>query len=383
MSEETKPERIYLSPPDVGARERELLLEAFDSGWIAPVGPMLNRFEAEVARRLDVPAAVAVSSGTAALHLALLLCGVGPGDRVVVADATFVATANAVRYCGAEPVFVDVHPDTWTMDPRLLARALEQHDRVKAVVPVDLYGQCADYDALAEVCEAAGVPIVADAAESLGASYRGRAAGSLTPLGVLSFNGNKILTTSGGGVLVGQDPVRLAKARKWATQSREPVAHYEHEEMGFNYRLSNLLAAVGVAQLEALDDRVAKRRAVRQRYADAFAEVPGVELMPRADYGEPNDWLTCIQVEEAVFGAGRDRILAELNDQRIEGRPLWKPMHMQPLYREAKLVTEEPRQAEGTVSAGLYERGVALPSGSNLTAEQQGRVIAAVLAARG
>ena len=368
-------ERIHLSPPHVGATERQLLLDAFDSNWLAPVGPFVDRFEAEVVGLLGVRRAVALSSGSAALHLALLSLGVGPGDVVLLPSLTFAATANAIVYVGAEPVFVDSDPASWTVDVHLveqeLARAEAVGHQVAAVMAVDLYGQCCDYDALQAVCDRYDVPLVSDAAESLGSSYRGRMAGSFGEVGVLSFNGNKILTTSGGGMLVTDRDDIADRAAYLASQARDPVLHYEHQEIGYNYRLSNLLAAVGCAQLTRLEDRVRARRDIYARYAEAL-NVPGIELMPQPAYGRPNCWLTCLLVEPETFGAIPAEICDALGHAQIEARPTWKPMHLQRVFQES-------RMAGGRVSEGIFRRGVCLPSGSSLTESQQARVVDVLL----
>ena len=367
--------RVYLSPPDVGDEERRLLLEALDSGWIAPLGPHVDMFEEELAQRIGVPHAVALSSGTAALHLALLLVGVGPGDDVLVPTFTFVATANAATYIGARPVLVDCDADTWQMAPDLVAQDLEDRARrgslPSAVVTVDLYGQTADYGRLVPVCEEYGVPLVEDAAEALGATHRGAAAGSFGSAGVFSFNGNKIITTSGGGMLVSRDKVLVERARHLATQAREPEAHYEHIDLGFNYRLSNLLAALGVAQLRGLDRRIERRRTVNEAYRSALDAIPGITFMPRAGYGEPNYWLTCILVDAGEFGATPEQIRQELEAQDIEARPTWKPLHLQPLFAETPMVG-------GDVAARIFERGLCLPSGSTLSDSDLGRVVGVI-----
>ncbi len=367
--------RVYLSPPDVGEEERRLLLEALDSGWIAPLGPHVDAFEAELAERVGVPYAVALSSGTAALHLALLLVGVGPGDDVLVPTFTFVATANAATYAGARPVLVDCDPGTWQLAPDLVAEELRRRARngtlPKAVVAVDLYGQSADYERLAPLCEEYGVPLVEDAAEALGATYGEAAAGSFGAAGVFSFNGNKIITTSGGGMLVTRRRDIAERARHLATQAREPVVHYEHVDMGFNYRMSNLLAALGVAQLRGLDRRMARRHAINATYRTTLGALPGVGFMPRAPYGEPNDWLTCILVDPAEFGATRDDIRMALEEQDIEARPTWKPLHLQPLFAGTPTVG-------GAAAAAIFDRGLCLPSGSSLAPDDLDRVIGVV-----
>lgn len=371
-------ERIWLSPPHMGPAERELLMEAFDSNWIAPLGPHVNGFEAEIAAYAGVDHAAALSSGTAALQLALLLLGVGPGDDVLTSSFTFAATANAVKYVGANPVFID-SDEYWNMDPQLLedelASARAAGRRVGAVLAVDLYGQCPDYDALNQVCDRYDVPLVEDAAESLGSTYKGKKAGTLGCMGVYSFNGNKIITTSGGGMLISNRQDWIERARFLATQARDPAPHYQHSTVGYNFRLSNLLAAVGRGQLQVLDDRVAARQAIYDRYLAAFEGVDGLTMMPTPDWCKPNRWLSCFTVDEEQFGVDREVIRLRLEGQQIECRPLWKPMHQQPVFADC-------RSRVSGVSEGLFKVGLCLPSGSSLTEEQQQRIIGEVLAAR-
>ncbi len=367
--------RVYLSPPEVGPEERRMLLEAFDSNWIAPLGPDVDAFEAEFAERVGVDNAVALSSGTAALHLALVLIGVGPGDEVLVPSFTFVATANAVVYQGAVPVFVDCSPDTWTMDPGLVAEDLDRRAAAgrlpAAVVSVDLYGQSCDYDRLLAACDRHGVPLIEDAAEALGATYRGRPAGSFGRMGVFSFNGNKIITTSGGGMLVTGSADEAERARYLATQAREPAPHYEHVTLGYNYRLSNLLAALGRAQLAGLDSRISRRRRINGRYREALGDLPGVGFLPVADYGEPNFWLTCITVDPEVAGTDRETIRLALEGHDIESRPTWKPLHLQPVFADHEMLG-------GAVCARIFANGLCLPTGSALTADDLDRVVEVV-----
>ena len=364
--------RIFLSPPEVGPEERRMLLEAFDSNWIAPVGPDIDAFEAELAERVGVGHAVALSSGSAALHLGLLLAGVGPDDDVLVPSFTFVATAAAVTLLGARPVFVDCSRTNWAIDPDLVAGELAErarHGRLPAaLVTVDLYGQTADYDALGALCAQYGVPLVEDAAEALGATYRGRPAGSFGASAVFSFNGNKIITTSGGGMLVSDSAELVDRARFLATQAREPFPHYEHTVIGFNYRLSNLLAALGRAQLRGLDNRIERRRAIDRSYRQALGQLPGIDFMPVAAYGEPNWWLTCILVDPGAFGADREQIRLALEAVDIESRPTWKPLHLQPVFAGAPTVG-------GSACASVFEHGLCLPTGSALTPDQQARVV--------
>jgi dTDP-4-amino-4,6-dideoxygalactose transaminase len=362
--------RIYLSAPDVGDTELRALTEAFQSGWVAPAGPALTEFEAAISLRTGWRGAVALSSGTAALHLALREVGVRAGDVVICSTFTFVATANAVRYCNAEPVFVDSDRESWNMSPLLLAQAIsntiESGRRIGAVVMVDLYGQCADADPIARICAAHGIPLVEDAAEALGATYRGRPAGTLGDVGVFSFNGNKIITTSGGGMLVTPDLTVADHVRHLATQAREPAVHYEHTEMGFNYRLSNLLAAIGVAQLSRLDQIIQRRRQITDHYRCALGDL--LEFMPEPSWSVSNAWLTCV-----VFptNSDRDRVLKALDAVEIESRPLWKPMHLQPVFADCLSVVD------GT-SEDLFSRGLCVPSSSALSDEEVAEVISVI-----
>ena len=374
------PDPILLSSPDVGPLEREALLRAFDSGWVAPVGPELDGFEADLAAFTGWPGTVAMSSGTAALHLALLVNGVGPGDDVIVSSFTFAATANAVTYTGATPRFVDSETASWNLDPQLLADELSAADAAgrlpAAVVAVDLYGQCADYDQIGPLCARYGIPLVEDAAEALGSTHGGRSAGTLGDIGILSFNGNKIITTSGGGALLSPDPAVADRVRYLATQARRPAVHYEHTDVGFNYRLSNLLAAMGRAQLERLPEMSARRLAINEHYRRELAEVPGLEFMPIAPWSAPdrggrwNGWLTCVTFDAPTR---RDQVQAALSAAGIESRPLWKPMHLQPVFAAA------PARVDGT-SERLFEHGLCLPSGSVLTDAQVDRVVSVVRA---
>jgi dTDP-4-amino-4,6-dideoxygalactose transaminase len=370
--------RIYLSPPDVGPLERRFLLDAFDSNWIAPLGPHVDQFEREFATAIGVPHAVALSSGTAALHLALLANGIGRGDEVLTSTLTFAATANAVTYVGAEPVFIDSSAETWTLDPDLLEAELaaraKRHRLPAAVIAVDLYGQCCDYARVAAVCERYGVPLIEDAAESLGATCGSQSAGAFGACAAFSFNGNKIITTSGGGMLVSQDRAIVERARHLATQARDAAAHYEHSETGFNYRLSNLLAALGRAQLAGLGEKVARRRAIRARYEAELGALRGLTFLPEAGYGRSNAWLACLTIDASAFGASREDVRLHLESRNIEARPVWKPMHLQPVFRHCRV-------RGGTVSARLFETGLCLPSGSGLSAAEQTAVIAAIVEA--
>jgi dTDP-4-amino-4,6-dideoxygalactose transaminase len=365
--------RIYLSPPEVAGAELAMLRDAVESNWIAPLGPHVDAFEAELAARLELPHALALASGTAALHLALEVLGVQPGDEVWCSTLTFAATANAVRYVGATPVFVDSDRRTWNLDPALLAEALDDAARrgalPKAVIAVDLYGQVAELEPIAAACRRHGVRLVEDAAEALGATYRGRPAGSFGDLAVLSFNGNKIITTSGGGALLGRERAWIDRARYLATQARSPVRHYEHEAIGYNYRLSNLLAAVGRAQLADLDRRVEARRETNRIYREALGALPGWAFMPEAPERRSTAWLSCATVADH---AEREALLDHLALADIEARPLWKPMHLQPVFRGLRVIG-------GAVAEDLFARGLCLPSGSSLTAADRARVIGEIL----
>ena len=369
--------RVFLSPPDVGGEERRMLLEAFDSNWIAPIGPDIDAFEREIAERTGVAHAVALSSGTAALHLALLLAGVERGDEVLVPSFTFIASAAAVTYVGANPVFVDCSADSWNLDPALVEEVLTERAALgrlpSAVITVDLYGETADYAALEALCRRFEVPLIEDSAEALGATYRGRAAGSFGVAGIFSFNGNKIITTSGGGMLVTQSPHLAERARHLATQAREPFPHYEHTTVGYNFRLSNLLAALGRAQLRGLDSRMERRQRIDTAYMAAFSGIPGISFMPRTAVGTSNFWLTCILIDPEIFGADREVVRLALEAHDIESRPTWKPLHLQPAFAGVGLV------GIGRC-ADIFSQGLCLPTGSALTPADQSRVIEIVAA---
>jgi dTDP-4-amino-4,6-dideoxygalactose transaminase len=362
--------RLYLSPPDVASSDRRAVSDAIDSGWVAPLGPEVDAFEEELAKVTGRTHGVALSSGTAALHLALLLSNVEPGDRVLVSTLTFSATVNAIRYVGAEPVFVDSDSETWNMDPSLLRVALDDGDYA-ACIPVDIYGQCVDYSSIVPMCTERGVPIIEDAAEALGASHRGKPAGSFGVMAALSFNGNKIITTSGGGALVTDDGEWAERARFLATQARDPASHYQHSEIGYNYRMSNLLAALGRSQLSDLDRRVRARRGHNAAYREALGDLPGVEFMPEGPGSYSTFWLTCLTIDPEVAGTDREEVRLHLESLDIESRPAWKPMHLQPVFETFKVYG-------GDVSARIFEHGLCLPSGSSLTEEDRRRVIAGV-----
>ncbi|GLW31728.1 DegT/DnrJ/EryC1/StrS family aminotransferase [Actinoplanes regularis] len=354
---------VLLSAPDVGPLEQEYVMAALRSGWVAPAGPDLDRFEREIADRVGVPHAVAVNSGTSALHLALIGAGAGPGDVVVVPTLTFAATANAVVYTGATPVFADCDPVSGNLDPDVLSGLLAELSAegapVRAVLTVDLYGFCADYDRILPLCDRYGVPLIEDATEALGAAYRGRAAGSFGWAAALSFNGNKIMTTSSGGMLLTADPGLATRARNLASQARLPVAHYEHAEIGYNYRLSNLLAALGRAQLCRLDEMIERRRTIRDGYAKVFANLDGVRLLSGDDPGA-NCWLTGVVVDPERAGWSARDLAAHLAARNVETRPVFKPMHLQPVFAGS-------RAALTGAAEHLFDDGLVLPSGSVLT----------------
>ena len=367
--------RIHLSKADVGEVEAGFVLDALRSGWVAPLGPDVDAFEREMASRVGVGHALALSSGTAALHLALLGVGAGPGTAVLCPTMTFAASANAIAYTGAAPIFVDASPDDGNVDPELLLEATAalqaEGVTVAAALVVDLFGRCANYPVLAEGLAARGVPLIEDAAESLGARLGDRAAGSFGAAAALSFNGNKVMTTSGGGMLLSDDEALVQRARYLSTQARQPVPWYEHVEVGYNYRLSNILAALGRAQLSRLDMMVARRRLIRERYVDSLGHLPGVRFLGGGgdqDGYRDNCWLTTIELDPGRAAIGTEELLAKLAAEDIEARHLWKPMHRQPVFAAARVFSTGAADR-------LFERGLALPSGSSLTEDDLDRVL--------
>ena len=362
----------------MGADERRFVDEAFATNWVAPVGPHLAAFESEMCAATGVAAGVCVSSGTAALHLAAVLAGVRAGDEVFCPTFTFIATANPILYQGARPVFIDAEEDTWNLDPDLLAEALA--DRAKrgrlprAVIVADIYGQCAQWDAIKAAVAPYGVPVIEDAAEAAGATLRGQAAGSFGQFGIFSFNGNKIINTSGGGMLVSNDGAAMEHARKLATQARDPAPHYEHSELGYNYRLSNVLAGIGRGQLRSLPARIERKREIFARYRKELGALPGVTFPPELPDYHSNRWLTCLTIDPEAAGTDRTQVLRALEADNIEARPLWKPLHCQPLFAGAA-------SFGGAVAERLFAHGLSLPSGSAMTADDVARVIEAVRSA--
>ncbi|MBX6375059.1 MAG: aminotransferase class I/II-fold pyridoxal phosphate-dependent enzyme [Acetobacteraceae bacterium] len=366
------PHRLHLSPPHLTGGELDALRRTLESGWVAPAGPVPEAFEEAIAAATGFPHVLAVTSGTAALHLAYRCLGLGPGDEIWAPTLTFVATIAPAVQMGATPRFLDVTPESWTLDPGLLGRELSaaaaRGKLPRVVVSVGLYGQSCDLDAILAVCNRWGVPVVSDSAETLGAFYRGRHAGRGARFTALSFNGNKIVTAGGGGALCSEDPLLIARARHLATQAKEPAPHYQHETTGYSYGLSSVLAAVGLAQIAMLEQRVAARRAIFERYAAAFAELPGVSMMPEPPWGRSSRWLSVALFDPEAFGADRDTVRQALAAAGIESRPVWKPLHLQPAFRDAPAVG-------GAVAARLFERGLCLPSGSAMTEAEQAVVI--------
>ena len=379
MSDSVSIKRIYLSPPHMGGEELYFAREAFESNYIAPVGPQIDAFEDEFSAKIGTKYAVAVSSGTAALHLALRVIGVKPGDEVWTSTLTFIGSISPIIYLGARPVFVDSDEATWNMDPELLAMGLEERARQgkipKALVLVHLYGQCANITPIIESCKRYGVTLIEDAAEALGATYGERSAGTIGRAGIFSFNGNKIITTSGGGMLVSNDESLVNQARLLAGQARDPAPHYEHSQIGYNYRMSNILAAIGRGQLKVLDKRVEAKRNITNFYQEALGEVPGIKFMPEASYGISNRWLTVIVIKPEEFGVDYETVRLALEAENIESRPIWKPMHLQPVFQGYECIG-------GAIAEDLFRKGLCLPSGTAMTSEDLSRVIEVILKCR-
>ena len=413
--------RLFLSPPHLGAEEFEFIKEAFESNYIAPLGPQLDAFEKEFAEKVGIPNVVAVTSGTAAIHLALRCLGVSPGDEVIASSLTFIGSVTPIVFQGGTPVFIDADRETWNMDPDLLAEELETCSKKgvlpKAVLPTDLYGQCCDLGRIVGICDRYGVPVVCDSAESLGARFltqrrkgakglvennkasflsdlgdfaRGKSfhAGKGARAAVFSFNGNKIITTSGGGMLASDDRELIEHARFLSQQARDPFPHYEHTEIGYNYRMSNILAAIGLGQLRVLDERVKKKREIFEYYQEALGDLPGIGFMPEAPFCRSNRWLTVILITPEEFGADREEVRLALEEENIEARPVWKPMHLQPVFgfsskdAKAQRRTYSCRVVVGSVAEALFDKGLCLPSGTAMTDADLGRVVETVLSCR-
>ncbi len=375
MSEENK--RIYLASPHMGGLEEMFVKEAFDTNWIAPLGANVDGFEKELSEYVGSKTGAALASGTAAIHMALKAVGVKKGDKVFCSSLTFAASCNPIIYEGGIPVFIDSEPESHNMSPVALEKAFkvyeEKGEMPKAVIVVNLYGQSADMDKIMEICKKYDVPIIEDAAESLGATYKGKHSGTFGEYGIYSFNGNKIITTSGGGMLVSNNEEGIAKVRFWSTQARDKARHYEHTELGYNYRMSNIVAGIGRGQLRVLEDRIAKKKEIFKTYKEAFKEIEDIEMMPVCEYGEPNYWLTTITLSENSKVKPLDVILA-LEKENIESRPIWKPMHIQPYYKEYEFYSHNDEE-EISVSEDIFNRGVCLPSDTKMTKEEQERVI--------
>ncbi|MCL0035160.1 aminotransferase class I/II-fold pyridoxal phosphate-dependent enzyme [Thermodesulfovibrionales bacterium] len=436
------PKRIFLSPPHMSGYEQQFIAEAFESNYIAPLGPQVDAFEKEFAEKIGIPHALALSSGTAAMHLALHQIGVREGDEVIASTLTFIGSVSPVTFLGGKPVFIDADYATWNMDPNLLAEEINFCDKKgklpKAVVPTDLYGQCADLDRILEICEPYGIPVIIDAAEALGAVYysanselgmlnselKGQKhinqlkinnskfkiahhAGVGAKAAIFSFNGNKIITTSGGGMLVSEDKDFIDQARFLSQQARDDAPHYEHSQIGFNYRMSNILAAIGRGQLKVLDDRVEAKRQIFEKYKEALKDVDGIEFMPEAAYGRASRWLTVILITPHKFGVDRETVRLALEAENIEAKPVWKPMHLQPVFdcgsrfkvqgseimqekattkiqnSKFKIQNYPARVVRGKVAEDLFKRGLCLPSGTAMTDEDIGRVVSVILNCRG
>lgn len=365
-------ERIFLASPHMSDEgyEREYVKEAFDTNWIAPLGENVNKFEEELAEYVGIKHAAALSAGTAAIHMAFKALEVKKGDIVFCSSLTFSATANPIIYQDATPVFIDSEKETWNMDPKALEKAFEKYPHPKAVIVVHLYGTPAKIDKIKEICDKHKVPLVEDAAESLGATYKGKQTGTFGKYGIYSFNGNKIITTSGGGMLVSEDEERIAKVRFWATQSREKARHYEHEEIGYNYRMSNIVAGIGRGQLKVLDLRIKQKTEIYNRYKEAFKDMADIKMQPIPENTMPNHWLSVITIKKDSKVKPLD-IMVALEKENIESRPVWKPMHMQPVFEKCDFI----KIADEPVSKELFETGVCLPSDTKMTKEEQDKII--------
>ncbi len=356
----------------MSGNELELIKEAFESNWIAPLGPMVDAFEKEFSKAVGAKYSLALSSGTAAIHLALILTGVQAGDEVIVSSLTFSASANPIVYLGGKPIFIDSEKASWNIDPDLVAETIKNKvkkgKKPKAVIVVHLYGQPANLGPILDICGEYGIPVIEDAAEALGANYNNRSVGTLGLFGVFSFNGNKIITTSGGGMLVSERKDLIDHARKLATQARDPAPHYEHSEIGYNYRMSNILAAIGRGQLKVLKERIEKRRYIFERYKELLSDVQGISFQPEAPWGKSNRWLTCVLIDEKEFGVTREDVRLALEEENIESRPVWKPMHMQPVYKNCEFIGSG-------ISEMIFKNGLCLPSGSAMSDEDIERVV--------
>lgn len=364
--------RIFLSSPHMSEEgfEQKYVKEAFDTNWIAPLGENVNKFEEELSNYVGIKSAAALSAGTAAIHMAFKALDVKEGDIVFCSSLTFSATANPIIYQNATPVFIDSERETWNMDPKALEKAFEKYPNPKAVIVVYLYGTPAKIDEIKAICDKYNTPLVEDAAESLGATYKGKETGTFGKYGIYSFNGNKIITTSGGGMLVSNDEERISKVRFWVTQAREKARHYEHKEIGYNYRMSNVVAGIGRGQLKVLDKRVEEKTNIYNTYKEAFKDIPDIEMQPTPENTKPNHWLSVITLKENSKVKPID-IMEALEKENIESRPVWKPMHLQPVFEKYDFIKTE----ENAVSEDLFNRGVCLPSDTKMTKEEQEKII--------
>ncbi|MFJ8234247.1 aminotransferase class I/II-fold pyridoxal phosphate-dependent enzyme [Ureibacillus sp. NPDC094379] len=373
-------ERILLSSPHMGGGEQKYIQEAFETNWIAPLGANVNGFEEELASYVGTKAASATSAGTAAIHLALDLLGVGAGDIVFCSTLTFIASANPILYLGANPVFIDSEETTWNMSPQALERALKEAKEEgllpKAVIIVNLYGQSARMDELLSICDAYGVPVVEDAAESLGSTYKGKKSGTFGKLGIYSFNGNKIITTSGGGMLISDDEEMIKRSRYLATQARDAAKHYQHSVVGYNYRMSNIVAGIGRGQLEVLEERVAQKRAIFDRYEEELSSIDGLKMMPELEGTFSNRWLSTMTLDPTKISITPYELIDVLDKENIEARPVWKPLHLQPLFENCKFY---PHNENNIVSEKLFAQGICLPSDTKMSVEEQNRVIEVII----
>ena len=397
MSQFSSLKRIFLSPPHMGGDEMWFVQKAFESNYIAPLGPQVDEFEREFSKYVGIPYVLAVSSGTAAIHLALCLLNVELGDEIIVSTLTFIGSVTPAIFQGAQLTFVDCDPGSWNMSPKLLKEALEDCKRrgksPKVVIPTDLYGQCFDYEKILKICKDYNVPVIADAAEAMGSKYRYLAdknieldrgeigwlhAGKGAKVAIFSFNGNKIMTTSGGGMLASDDKELIEKARFFSQQAKEPFSHYEHKEIGYNYRMSNVLAGIGLGQLKVLDERVKRKREIYKYYFNALKDIDGIDFMPEVKYSRCNCWLTVILITPDKFGVDREKVRLILEDENIESRPVWKPMHMQPVFNQQSKQCCT-RVVGGEVAEGLFNRGLCLPSGTALIQDDLDRIIDVIL----
>ena len=366
--------RIYLSSPTMHGLEMKYIQEAFDTNWVAPLGKNVDEFEKEMAAYVGVRHAAALISGTSALHLAIKLCGVKTGDVVICSDLTFSATVNPVSYEGGVQVFVDSEYDTWNMNPKALEIALKKYPHAKAVIIAHLYGTPAKMDEIQALCDQYNVPLIEDAAESLGATYKGKQTGAFGKYSALSYNGNKIITTSGGGMFLSNDEAAVKKVRFWATQSRDPAPHYQHSEIGYNYRMSNIVAGIGRGQLVYLNEHIQKKRQIYEAYKQAFKDLP-VSMNPHTADSEPNYWLSCMLIDKEYTKVTYQQIMEALLHENIESRPIWKPMHLQPVFQHNDLITVDK---DTDVGGDIFSRGLCLPSDIKITEEEQTRVISII-----